>query len=184
MSQASSDNAISRRLSNLYIPNFNIDEKTRAEIDSNVNDILSNLSKNQSCASAYDRLMQRVWKDVVAPSAWKNLKTPEAEELKTSRGNEYQNSLLSSIFDEVMKKGLVSTFLSTRARTHQPERTILTSMLDLSSLLVRTIPRNGLMIWPNLLSSMGLSLEHEWPLWDSQLVHPPPDWQGILYQRS
>lgn len=104
MSQASSDNAISRRLSNLYIPNFNIDEKTRAEIDSNVNDILSNLSENQSCASAYDRLMQRVWKDVVAPSAWKNLKTPEAEELKTSRGNEYQNSLLASIFDEVMKK--------------------------------------------------------------------------------
>lgn len=101
MSQTSNDISF---ISNLSVPDSNIDEKTRAEVLSNVQSVLSNLSENRLGVSAYELLMRDVWKDVLPPSSWKRMKTPEAEELKTSRVDEYRDSLISGTFREVMEE--------------------------------------------------------------------------------
>lgn len=75
MSQTSNDISI---ISNLSVPDSNVEEKTRAEVLSNVQIVLSNLSENRLGVSAHELLMHDVWKDVLQPSSWKRMKTPRS----------------------------------------------------------------------------------------------------------
>lgn len=106
MSQASNNNIsdILSNLSDLPIPNSTVDEKTRAEILSNVENALSNLSENHSGASTHDQLLRSVWKDVRSPSAWKRMRSPEDEDRKSSRYDDYRDSLASDTFKKEMEK--------------------------------------------------------------------------------